>query len=149
MFETLDDSQQSDEKRLRTDDDSQDRDEAFSSEGAPTLLFFCAAGLMFTSFFFGNSSSMRAFTALTYLTVAVFTIGVFWRLRSRVSFWVVFSVILLLHIPVVLYSPLSTFWLHNKGLFFVSLADFLIYLAGVLIIDRLIGSLKKMRKRTS
>ena len=142
MFETLDDSEQNKEDS-QTDDSSQEQDQAFSFEGPPTVAFFFAGALVFVSFFFGRSDSMKTFSALTYLAVAVFTIGVFWRLRTQLSFWATFVALLLLHLPVVLYSPLSTFWLHQKGLVFVDVADFLVYLMGISAINKLISSFKK------
>jgi hypothetical protein len=127
MFETLDDAEQDKEALLGASEELDNEKALTSFEGPPTLAFILAAVLLFASLFLGHQGSMRAFTATCYLSVGVFATGLFWGLRNRAWFWITMTVLLLLHLPLVLYAPLSGYWLHGKNGVLIDFADFAVY----------------------
>jgi len=137
MFETLDDAEQDKEALLGASQEPDDEKALTSFEGPPTLAFILAAVLLFASLFLGHQGSMRAFTATCYLSVAAFATGLFWGLRNRVWFWITMTVLLLFHLPLVLYAPLSGYWLHGKNGVLIDLADFAVYFLVLAVMKRL------------
>jgi hypothetical protein len=137
MFETLDESVRGSGTDPGTPENSLEQDEPRGFEGPSTLIFWAAGVLILISFFMASSGSLRVFTAVTYMAVAVFATGVFWRLRKHVWFWTTLGLLLAFHLPLVIYVPFSQWWSHQKGMALVDLVDLLIYCACIAAIENL------------
>lgn len=137
MFETLDDSELRSGTGPGAHGHAEEQQESSGIEGPAILAFWAAGALVLISFFIGSSGSLRGFTAVTYLAVAVFAIGVFWRLRKHPWYWTTLAILLAIHVPLVIYAPFSEWSLHHKGMALVVFADLLVYCAGIVAAKKL------------
>jgi hypothetical protein len=79
---------------------------------------------------------MAAFTCLGGF---IFAAGSRWDLRGQVSFWIARVFVLALQIPLILYMPFPT-GLHRMGLLPIGIADFLISLGIIKMLEKLTGT---------
>jgi hypothetical protein len=73
------------------------------------------------------------------IAALLLTFATKWRLRRQTWFWVVMSVFLVLHVPVVMFSSSLKPWVSVKGFVLLALLDWLVMIWMLGLVGRMLG----------
>jgi hypothetical protein len=80
--------------------------------------------------------------AAVYLGMAILAAGIFWNRRRHVWFWVTLALVMALHVLLVIYVPFPG-GLHRMELLPIGVADLLIDVGCIKIVEKLTGTNEK------